>query len=79
MVAYFCREIRESYRDNFRKLSQKFEVYSKYYLDSKKFSGNISRYSLLSRKFYVDYFSFVHETDIEIKIITIALPASRYL
>ena len=38
MVAYFCREIRDSYRDNFRKLSRKFEVSRKVYLDSKRFS-----------------------------------------
>ena len=71
MVAYFCREIRDSYRDNFRKLSRKFEVSRKFYLDSNKFS---KKYIMLSRKFYVDYFSFVHETDIEIKIIAIVLP-----
>ena len=38
MVAYFCREIWDSYRDNFRKLSRKFEVFGKFNPDSKKFS-----------------------------------------
>ena len=41
MVAYFCREVRDSYRDDFRKLSQKFEVSRKFYLDSKKVSKKI--------------------------------------
>ena len=37
MVAYFCHEIRDSYRDNSRKLSL-IEVSWKVYLDSEKFS-----------------------------------------
>ena len=79
MAAYFCREIRDSYHDNFRKLSRKFEVSRKFYLNCKKFSKKYITIKLLSRKFYVDYFSFVHETDIEVKIIAIVLPGSRYL
>ena len=38
-VAYFCREIRDSYRDKFEKLSQQLESSWKFYLDSEKFSG----------------------------------------
>ena len=69
MVAYFCREIRGRYRDNFRKLSRRFEVSRKSYLVSKKFSKNICHDKVCYlRKFYVDYFSFVHETDIEVKL-----------
>ena len=38
MVAYFRCEIPDSYRDNFRNLSRKFEISMKFYLDGKKFS-----------------------------------------
>ena len=67
MVAIFCREIRDSYRDNFRKLSQKFEVSRKFYLDSMvayfcrkirdSYRDNfrkLSRKFQVSRKFYQD-------------------------
>ena len=36
MVADICREIQDSYHDNFRKLSRSFEVSRKFYLDRKK-------------------------------------------
>ena len=68
MVAYFCREVQDSHRNNVRKLSRKFEVSIKIYLDSKSFLKNILRQRLLSRKFFVDYFSFLQETDIDVKL-----------